>query len=252
MAGNTYDNRDRIMLRRRDLLAAGGFLTTFGWLRETMASQYPAPKGLPGAPFEDPNLKLAILSGLIDKQVVDLGTPRQLAEHVLGRPVDLEKEGYEQIPAVRAYLDRYPLTPDLLRQVDGLVLDGGNSAYPYVWFFWDGEDESFNVTSLSGIGHCPNIKSLDLTSMIETVDLRDLLPPFQIENINAGVELVNVPALLDMPNLKSVRILDDQLYGEVMTPDHPNRQVMETLKAKGVSVWIHWMASDDGSRPAYQ
>lgn len=61
MAGNTYDNRDRIMLRRRDLLAAGGFLTTFGWLRETMASQYPAPKGLPGAPFEDPNLKLASL-----------------------------------------------------------------------------------------------------------------------------------------------------------------------------------------------
>lgn len=66
-----------------------------------------------------------------------------------------------------------------------------------IWFYWDGEDESFDVTSLAGIGHCPNIKSLNLTSMIGTVDLTDLLPPFQIENINAGVELVNIPVLLD-------------------------------------------------------
>ena len=105
---------------------------------------------------------------------------------------------------------------------------------------------------LAGIEHCPNIKGLDLTSMIGTVDLRDLLPPFKVETISAGVALSNIPALLDMPSLRSVRILDDQLYEEVTTPGHPNRQVMEVLKARGVSVWVHWVSSYDENRPAYQ
>lgn len=241
-----------MMLRRRDLLATGGILATIGWPRAAIALPFPAPEGIPGAPFKDVNLKLAILSRLIDKRLIDLGTPRQLAEHVLGRAVDLEEEGYEPIPEVRAYLDRYPLTLELLNQVDGLVLDGGNSAYPYVWFFWDGEDDSFDVRSLAGIEHCPNIKGLDLMSMIDAVDLNDLLPPFQVETINAGVELRNIPALLQMPRLRSVRILDDQLYEEVTSPGHPNRQVMEELKANGVTVRIHWVSSYDENRPAYQ
>jgi len=240
------------MLKRRDLLATGGILATLAWSRTATASRFPVPEDVPGAPFDDPNLKLAILSSLIDKRRIDLGSPKQLAEHVLGRSVDLEKEGYKPIPAVRAYLDRYPLSPDLLNQIDELILDGGNSIYRYVWFFWDGEDDIFNVNSLAGIKHCPNIKSLDLTSMIGTVDLRDLLPPFKVETINAGVALDNIPALLDMPNLRSVRLLDDSLYEEVTTPGHPNRQVMEALKAKGVSVWVHWVSSYDENRSAYQ
>ncbi|MFK3779476.1 DUF6892 domain-containing protein [Agrobacterium sp. NPDC089420] len=240
------------MLKRRGLLAIGAILATLGQSRVAAASRYPAPENRPGVPFDDPNLKLAILSSLIDKQLIDLGTPQQLAEHVLGRPVDLENEGYKPIPAVRAYLDRYPLSSDLLYQIDELVLDGGNSIYRYVWFFWDGEDDIFDINSLAGIKHCPNIKSLDLTSMIGTVDLRDLLPPFKVETINAGIGLENIPALLDMPSLRSVRILDDQLYTEVTTPDHPNRHVMEALKARGVSVWVHWVSSYDENRPAYQ
>lgn len=78
------------MLKRRDFVAAGGILATLGWSRMATGSRYPAPGDISGAPFGDPNLKLAILSSLIDKQMIDLGTPQQLAEHVLGRPVDLE------------------------------------------------------------------------------------------------------------------------------------------------------------------
>jgi len=240
------------MLKRRDFVAAGGIFATLGWSRMATASRSPAPGDISGAPFGDPNLKLAILSSLIDKQLIDLGTPQQLAEHVLGRPVDLENEGYKPIPAVRAYLDRYPLSTDLLNEIDELVLDGGSSIYRYVWFFWDGADDIFDINSLAGIKHCPNIKGLDLTSMIGTVDLRDLLPPFKIETINAGIALENIPALLDMPSLRSIRVLDDQLYADVTTPGHPNRQVMEALKARGVSVWVHWVSSYDENRAAYQ
>lgn len=114
------------------------------------ASRYPVPEDMPGAPVGDPNLKLAILSSLVDKQLIDLGTPQQLAEYLLGRPVDLENEGYKPIPAVRAFLDRYPLSTDLLNQIDELVLDGGSSIYRYVWFFWDGEDDIFDITALPG------------------------------------------------------------------------------------------------------
>ncbi len=240
------------MLKRRDFVAAGGILATLGWSRMATAPRYPAPGDMSGAPFGDPNLKFAILSSLIDKQLIDLGTPQQLAEHVLGRPVDLENEGYKPIPAVRAYLDRYPLSTDLLSQIDELVLDGGSSIYRYVWFFWDGEDDIFDFTQPCRDQALPEHKSLDLTSMIGTVDLRDLLPPFKIETINAGIALEDIPALLDMPSLRSVRVLDDQLYADVTTPGHPNRQVMEVLKARRISVWVHWVSSYDENRAAYQ
>src|SRR5204862_8064680 len=48
--------------------------------------QYPAPDGAPGAPFADPNFKLAVLSALHEQDDIDLARPKDLAEFVLKRP----------------------------------------------------------------------------------------------------------------------------------------------------------------------
>jgi len=240
-------------MRRRDLLVGASLAVVIGGRQAAQAApNYPEPTGAPGAPFADPNLKLAVMSGLMDKGILNLGTRKELAEHVLRRPFDEEKEGYQPNEAIRDYLLRYPLTTDMLNQADSLVLDGGNSIYFYIWRFWDGEDYTFNVDSLAGIGKCPNITSLDLTSMISFVDLKTLTPPLKLQKLNIGVEFTNIPALLDMPYLRSVRIWGDDIYRDVMTPGHPSRVIMETLKARGVAVWVHWISSDEGEPPAYQ
>ncbi|WP_418889600.1 DUF6892 domain-containing protein [Rhizobium laguerreae] len=106
--------------------------------------------GAAGAPFADSNLKLVVLSSLLDAKQIDLGTPAQLATHVLGRAVDLEDDGYEIIPEARAYLERYPLTDELLAAVEEIEFDGGGTAYEFAWYFWDGEDDVFDVKELTG------------------------------------------------------------------------------------------------------
>lgn len=115
---------------------------------EPTAPPYPAAVGAPGAPFDDPNLKLVVLSALLDAKIVDLGTPEQLATHVLGRPVDLEEEGYDLIPETLDYLTRYPMADELLAAVEEIVLDGGDTVYPFAWYFCGGEEPVFDVTNL--------------------------------------------------------------------------------------------------------
>lgn len=219
---------------------------------ERTAPPYPAAAGAPGAPFADPNLKLVVLSALQDAKLIDLGAPGQLATHVLGRPVDLEEEGYDLIPEARDYLDRYPLTDELLAAVESLEFDGGNSIYPFAWYFWSGEEDGFEVSSLEGIELCPNLKSFSAISMLGTVDVRDLVPLRKLESVSLSTGASHLEALLGMPALKKVRVLDDALYEQVSTPGTPVRQVFEALKAHGVRVWVNWMTSYEPAPPAFE
>jgi hypothetical protein len=240
------------MIRRRNLLVGATAATMLGTAKTTRAAFYPEPSGEPGAPFGDPNLKLVVMSVMMDKGILNLGTREELAGHVLGRAVDLDTEGHHPLLPVRTYLERYPLTREMLDQVDTLYFDGGNTIYSYIWKFWSGEDDSFDVASMAGIANCPSITALDLTSMIRFVDLETLKPPLKLQYLTLGVDLANLPALLDMPALRGVKIYDDDIYRDVMTPGSPARHVMERLKARGVSVWVHWISSDQGEPPAYQ
>lgn len=240
------------MIRRRNLLVGATAATMLGTRKTTRAAFYPEPSEAPGAPFGDPNLKLVVMSVMMDKGILDLGTREELAGFVLGRAVDLDTEGHHPLLPVRTYLERYPLTREMLDQVDTLYFDGGNTIYSYIWKFWSGEDDSFDVASMAGIANCPNITTLDLTSMVRFVDLEALRPPLKLQHLTLGVDLANLPALLDMPALRGVRIYDDDIYRDVMTQGSPARQVMERLKARGVSVFVHWISSDQGEPPAYQ
>lgn len=141
--------------------------------KQTVA--YPAPSGDPGAPFKDVNLKLAVLSQLIDVGAIDIGDPQDLYDHVLGRHFDLEGDGYRPVPEARAYLARYPLTPELCAKVTDIEFDGGATAYRYIHYFWDGEDDAFTIRSLDGIEALPNLKSVSIISMLD-LDAVDLAP----------------------------------------------------------------------------
>ncbi|MEQ1653492.1 MAG: hypothetical protein ABL897_13460 [Hyphomicrobium sp.] len=136
---------------------------------------YPAPLGSPGAPFKDVNLKLAILSELIDNGHIDIGEPQDLYDHVLGRPFNLEEEGYTHIDEAHDYLARYPLSQELLDTVTSIEFDGSSTSYRYINYFWDGESDEFTITSLDGIEALRNLKTVRIISMIEpTIDLAPL------------------------------------------------------------------------------
>ena len=136
---------------------------------------YPVPSGVPGAPFKDINLKLAVLSELIDNGHIDIGEPQDLYDHVLGRHFDLEAEGYEPVAEARDFLARFPLSQDILDKVTSIEFDGSSTSYRYINYFWDGEDDEFTIQSLDGIEALRNLKSIRIISMVgDKIDLAPL------------------------------------------------------------------------------
>jgi hypothetical protein len=136
---------------------------------------YPAPSGAAGAPFKDVNLKLAVMSELIDNGHIDIGDPQDLYDHVLGRHFDLEAEGYEPVAEARDFLARFPLSQELLDSVTSIEFDGSSTSYSYINYFWDGESDEFTVTSFEGIEALRNLKTIRVISMVdETVNLAPL------------------------------------------------------------------------------
>ncbi|WP_246622819.1 DUF7256 domain-containing protein [Rhizobium laguerreae] len=229
-----------------------GFSNPAAEYPEPTEPSYPAAAGMTGAPFADPNLKLVVLSSLLDAKQIDLGTPAQLATHVLGRAVDLEDEGYEIIPEAQAYLERYPLTDELLAAVEEIEFDGGGTAYEFAWYFWDGEDDVFDVKELTGIELCRNLRSFSAISMIGNVDVRALLSLRKLEYLRLNTGIDHIEALLDLPRLKEVRVLDNGTYDEVTTPGTPARRTFDTLKDRGVRVWVHWASATEPTPPAFE
>lgn len=167
---------------------------------------YPAARGVPGAPFADPNFKLAILSSLLETNQLDLAEPQDLAEFALKRPVDLEQEGYALIPAAYDYLTRYPLDDDDLAHVESVTLDGGNEIYPYCYKFWDGETSDFDVGSVRGIALCRNVTALHCIALIKQLDVADLVGLDKLADVQLPERPVNVHRLLDLPALKKLSL----------------------------------------------
>lgn len=213
---------------------------------------YPAPAGEPGAPFADPNLKLVVLSALLENGAIDLGSEDQLAEYVLGRPYDQETEGYEEIAAVHDYLVRYPLTDEMLKSVDTIYFDGGNSIYFYMFSFWHGEDDRYDVRSLRGIKALSNLTELEAVSMVETFDLLELAEMKELEKLSIGVDVKNLPTLAELESLKVLEILNDEIFEQVIIEGHPTRVLMDDLKSRGVDVWVHWVSSSGENLEAFR
>ena len=198
--------------------------------RDEALPYHPSAAVTAGAPFSDINLKIAVLGSLVSREMICLGTPSQLAERVLGRSVDLEREGCALIPEIREYLAAYPLTNVQLGSVETLHLDGGSSIYPYIWYFWDGEDETFDVATFAGIEHCPNITRFVASALVDVVDLGQLVPLRRLRTVRLGVPAKTLEALLDFRDLAEVKLLrGSDLAGEA---------VISTLKARGVRVLV--------------
>lgn len=190
---------------------------------------YPAPAGAPGAPFGDPDFKLAVMSSLLESGALDLAAPEDLAAFVLKRAVDLEEDGYDLISEAYDYLVRYPLTDADLAKVEAITFDGGNEIYPYCYYFWDGESEEFDISSTAGIGLCQNMRQLTCIAMIERLDAADLVGLGKLEALHLPSVCDNPGRLLELPALKKLTFPETAVRDPAL---------IAALKARGVAVRI--------------
>ena len=132
---------------------------------------YPPPLPGPCPFFADPGLKFVVLEALLGLELIDLGEPEDLATFVLDRPVDFvfgpSPDGYDLIRNVTIIWPVTPLTQELLNQVKTLCFDGGHDIYTYMFRYWDGEIAEFDIQSLEGLEHLPNLEELHIISMFD-------------------------------------------------------------------------------------
>jgi hypothetical protein len=189
---------------------------------------YPPAAGKPGAPFADPNFKLVVLDALASSGAIQLGPRDRLARHLLVPSYDEARDGYDLLKPVYAYLVRYPLTATHLAAVEELVFDGGNDIYAYVFPFWDGETDAFDVRSLEGITLLANLRRIDVISMLRDTDLSHLSGLQRLEQISLGHgPYQNGDSLLQLPGLKSVSCGSDAFSDSSLVP---------ALRARGATV----------------
>lgn len=180
---------------------------------------YPAPAGAPGAPFGDPNFKLVVMNDLAERHIIDLGTPRDLAQFVFGRPFDETPQDDALLAPVYDYLVRYPLADADLVAAQNLSFDAGNRIYSYAFPSWDGETDDFDVDSLDGIERLANLETFAASAMLAFHDFARLAGFQKLRSIDATIgHYANLATLLGLPALAACRLMGNRIYDDVMTP----------------------------------
>lgn len=114
--------------------------------------------------FQDFNFKLAVIQVLMYEKEV-LKPKFDLYNFVANykeRKIDIEKEGYNFIPEVTAYFEQFEIPSDMLNSIEAIYQEGGNEIYIHLLRFWDGEDETFNISSTEDLALVPNLKKIVL------------------------------------------------------------------------------------------
>ena len=88
--------------------------------------------------------------------------------------------------------------------------------------------------------------------MIGKIDVRTLVPFQRLQHLRLSTGIDHIESILDLPALKEVRVLDDYIYDEVTMVGTPTRRIFETLKNRGVRVWVHWVSATEPTPPAFE
>lgn len=82
------------------------------------------------------------------------------------RKIDIDAEGYEPIPEIRKWLEKYPVPARLAPEITEIEMDGGSEIYTQLCPFWDGEDGAFDLNTITEaeLRQFPNLKHITLMS----------------------------------------------------------------------------------------
>jgi hypothetical protein len=207
--------------------------------------------------FQDPLMKIFIVSELMRLGRILLGPYQSFHEGLLGHPHDPLVDGFRANPAALDYFARLELTADDLAAVEQLHLDGGNPIFRYIDPSWQGYTDGIDeVKRLDDIAQLPNLVELVATAFLaDRSGDRLSLAPFRglakLRRIDATLDdYSDLDALLTLPALSACSLMGNRIYEDVMTAGHPARTVMETLRSRGVKIRVHWVSHSGPPWPA--
>lgn len=184
------------------------------------------------APFTSGNFKLTVLSRLVETRQLNFGAFVEFLSVIEGPNFDYEKDGYAPSTKARRYLKNYPIKPELLANIKTLWFDGGLEIYPYIYPFWGGETEEFDIPSLIDIARLPNLTTFGFSSMLTTTDLDPLRNHPSLENLELGLTGTwrNIDALLTLPKLQYLQVFASDVSSFEATA------VVTALHKRGVAI----------------
>jgi hypothetical protein len=103
--------------------------------------------------FKDVNFKLAVISVLMEDGHFVEEAEALKAKH------GAAAEEFKPIEEVMAFYRSLEIPEALLATVKDLSPDGGDLAYVHAMTEWDGEDDTFDITSIEGIERLVNLES---------------------------------------------------------------------------------------------
>ena len=118
--------------------------------------------------FDTFNFKLAVMEVLMYEK--GLLAPKldvyEFVREYSRRKIDIDAEGYEPIPEIRKWLEKYPVPARLAQSVTEIEMDGGSEIYTQLCPFWDGEDGAFDLNTITEeeLRQFPNLKHITLMS----------------------------------------------------------------------------------------
>ena len=187
-------------------------------------------------PFRDVNFKLAVIDSLIEAGVLNFGGYPGFLRWLEGPQYDYEEHGYVLSDKAYDYFARYPLNADQLARVTRLEFDGGLDIYPFIFPFWGGETEDFDIRSLADLHLLPNLRRFSVISMLTDPDLAPLAGAKQLEVATLGLigqDWQNMDSLLHLPHLTHVTVFKSD------TRSKANQRTLHQLKQRGIVVQTH-------------
>ncbi len=132
--------------------------------------------------FKDINFKISVMGALHQE-----GFYVDEAGALSDQHGDEEDFSYQPIKEVYEYYKNLQIDPEKLAQIEGLYPDGGDECYMYAMNNWDGEDDTFDISSIEGIESLVNLRVFDPISMITSdgIDYAPLLGCKKLESVNA-------------------------------------------------------------------
>lgn len=113
------------------------------------------------AQFEDLNFKLMVIDELmyVNKLLSPEFNLRDFAKAYDAREISVS--GYESIPEALDYMRGLAIPKELLSRITHLSYDASREIYGQLVPFWDGEDDRFEVSSLSDLDKLENIQEIE-------------------------------------------------------------------------------------------
>jgi hypothetical protein len=148
----------------------------------------------------DINFKLCLINTLRKQKLVPKFNKKKFWQDTFGAPYDDYADyAYQSVPEVIAYYQNFEIDKSLLDKITKIQWSGSEDIIFDINSQWDGEDNTFEISSLAGIELCEKVEKIDLTLGLDPM-------PWEIKKLNLQKTFVSLSPLAKLPKLKELTL----------------------------------------------